>query len=89
MNELRWYVLATGPLLMVTLMAPPPVDWSASNELLATLTVWMASIAGMYCTTSVELKHRVPAPSMRVSLILVFPPLTLNERARVGLTANE
>src|ERR1051325_5020904 len=77
------------PLLTVTFTAAPLVDWSASNELVATLTVSIASMEGMYWIVSDAPKFRVPAPSTRVSLLLMFPPLTVNASERVGLAPKE
>src|SRR3954466_3724207 len=59
------------------------------NELVATLTVSIASIEGMYWIVSDAPKFRVPAPSTRVSLLLMFPPLTVNASERVGLAPKE
>ena len=51
--------------------------------------VLIASMEGMYWIVSGAPKLRVPAPSTRVSLLLMLPPFTVNARERVGLAPKE
>src|SRR5665213_221161 len=81
--------MAFVPLFTVRLTAPPPALCSASNELLARLTLSIASSAGMYRALSVAATFQFIAPSTRVSLLLMLPPFTLKVSARLELEANE
>ena len=68
---------------------PPDRPMSASNVLVTTLTVSIASSAGTYAATCGSHRLFEIAPSMRIAFAFRVVPLELKPRPRAGLTATE